>query len=219
MPGSPWTSALRIKRKGDPDSEGKRLASANENTNSDREAFLTPRSAFFYWLLQSDQKTPNLKKRIVKNPLSAAAFGQNKALKLCQNNIVINKHIPNSSPYSTEPFPIVQGRASDIKEQSPSNRLVDDDPVLLWLLSDYLLRDCIDHTSPIKEDIIYLYIILSGGIKVDRGPLSTLIGVANQTAPFGPPASMDDLDDPSQFSLRARNTRGNFGPALLMRRP
>jgi hypothetical protein len=90
MPGSPWTSALRIKRKGDPDSEGKRLASANENTNSDREAFLAPRSAFFYWLLQSDQKPLEPQKRFVKNPLFLAAFGQNKTLKLCQNNVVIN---------------------------------------------------------------------------------------------------------------------------------
>jgi len=32
----------------------------------------------------------NRKKRFVKNPLSAAAFGQNKTLKLSQNNVVIN---------------------------------------------------------------------------------------------------------------------------------
>ena len=90
MPGSPWTSVLRIKRKGDPDSERKRLASTNRKTNSDREALLAPRSAFFYWLLQSDQKLLEPQKRFVKNPLSAAAFGQNKTLKLCQNNVVIN---------------------------------------------------------------------------------------------------------------------------------
>ncbi len=32
----------------------------------------------------------NYKKHFVQNPLSAAAPGQNKTLKLCQNNVVIN---------------------------------------------------------------------------------------------------------------------------------
>ncbi len=33
----------------------------------------------------------NRKKRFVKNPLSAVAFGQNKTLTPCQNNVVINR--------------------------------------------------------------------------------------------------------------------------------
>jgi hypothetical protein len=37
--------------------------------------------------IKSLQKCKN---RFVKNPLSTAASGQNKTLKLCQNNVVIN---------------------------------------------------------------------------------------------------------------------------------
>ena len=51
---------------------------------------LPPRSAFFYRLLQPDQKPLEPQKRFVKKPLFPAAFGQNNTLKLCQNNVVIN---------------------------------------------------------------------------------------------------------------------------------
>ena len=52
--------------------------------------FLSPRSASFYWLFQSDQKLLEPQKRFVKKPFSANVFGQNKTLKPCQNNVVIN---------------------------------------------------------------------------------------------------------------------------------
>ncbi len=44
----------------------------------------------------------NHKKCFVKNPLSAAALGQNKTLKLCQNNVVINNtyFLSYGSPYA-----------------------------------------------------------------------------------------------------------------------
>jgi hypothetical protein len=43
-----------------------------------------------YWLLQSDQKLLEPQKRFVKKPFLPSAFGQNKTLRLCQNNVVIN---------------------------------------------------------------------------------------------------------------------------------
>jgi hypothetical protein len=43
---------------------------------------------------------PNRKKRFVKKPLSAATFGQNKTLELCQNNVVINIGTLHQSTYS-----------------------------------------------------------------------------------------------------------------------
>jgi len=49
-----------------------------------------PRSAFFHWLLQSDQKTLEPQKCFVKNPLLPSVSSQNKTLKFCQNNVVIN---------------------------------------------------------------------------------------------------------------------------------
>jgi hypothetical protein len=61
----------------------------------------TPLS-FYTKHLTLSQKTPNFKKRIFKNPLSAAAFGQNKTLKLCQNNIVINTLFPFAFPFPLE---------------------------------------------------------------------------------------------------------------------
>jgi hypothetical protein len=36
------------------------------------------------------KKAPNNKKRFVKNPLFSPVFGQNKSLKLSQNNLVSN---------------------------------------------------------------------------------------------------------------------------------
>jgi hypothetical protein len=47
------------------------------------------------------KKPLNHKNCFVKNPLSAPAFGQNKTLKLCQNNVVINSDLdclPSSQP-------------------------------------------------------------------------------------------------------------------------
>jgi hypothetical protein len=55
-----------------------------------RSAFFHPWSGLIDWLLQSDQKPLKPQKRFVKNPLSPPALGQNKTLKLCQNNVVIN---------------------------------------------------------------------------------------------------------------------------------
>jgi hypothetical protein len=82
---------LRIKRKGNSESiREKDLQAQIEKTNSDRKALLASRSALLYWLLQSDQKPFEPKKGFVKNPLFPSAFGQNKTLKLCQNNVVIN---------------------------------------------------------------------------------------------------------------------------------
>jgi hypothetical protein len=39
------------------------------------------------------RKAPNRKKRFVKNPFCSPLFGQNKSLKLSQNNLVINTWI------------------------------------------------------------------------------------------------------------------------------
>jgi hypothetical protein len=58
----------------------------------------SPRSVFFSWLLQPDQKPSNRKNRFVENPLSAPAFGQNKTLTLCQNNVVINRELQEIAP-------------------------------------------------------------------------------------------------------------------------
>jgi hypothetical protein len=80
--------------------QGKGPASANGKTNSDRGPLVFPGPPSPTGYFNPIKNHSNRKKRFVKNPLSASAFGQNKTLKLRQNNFVINtlKHYLESRP-------------------------------------------------------------------------------------------------------------------------
>jgi len=95
---------LRIKSKGNPESIPLQLLQPQIENQIRIGWPLAPGPLHSTGYFNSIKNPSNPKKRFVKNPLFPTAFGQNKTLKLPQNNVVINTQtaIRNSRYRSTE---------------------------------------------------------------------------------------------------------------------